>query len=68
MLIEFIREQVMEGLINLRKIPTESNIADLLTKLIVSKTFTIKAMHLLGEMGMSLNVNKSCDELNFKKE
>jgi hypothetical protein len=59
MLIEFIREQVMEGLINFRK---------MLTKLIVSKTFTIKAMHLLGEMGMSLNVNKSCDELNFKKE
>jgi hypothetical protein len=48
MLIEFIREQVME-----------SNVADLLTKLIVGKTFTIKAMHLLGEMGMSLNVNES---------
>jgi hypothetical protein len=56
MLIEFVREQVMEGLIELRKIPTESNVADLLTKLIVGKTFTIKAMHLLGEMGMSLNV------------
>jgi hypothetical protein len=25
-------------------------------------------MHLLGEMGMSLNVNESCDELNFEKE
>ena len=49
MLIEFIREQVMEGLIELRKILTESNVADLLTKLIVGKTFTIKAMHLLGE-------------------
>ena len=68
MLIEFVREQVMEGLIKLRKIPTESNVADLLTKLIVGKTFTTKAMHLLGEMGMSLNVNKSCDELNFEKE
>jgi hypothetical protein len=67
MLIEFIREQVMEGLIELRKIPTESN-ADLLTKLIVGKTFTIKAMHLLGKMGMSLNVNESYDELNFEKE
>ncbi|MFO0446982.1 MAG: Ty1/Copia family ribonuclease HI, partial [Planctomyces sp.] len=65
MLIEFIREQVMEGLIELRKIPTESNVADLLTKLIVGKTFTTKAMHLLGEMGMSLNMNESSDELNF---
>ena len=68
MLIEFIREQVMEGLIELRKIPTESNVADLLTKLIVGKTFTIKAMHLLGEMGRSLNVNESYDELNFEQE
>jgi hypothetical protein len=68
MLIEFIREQVMDGLIELRKIPTESNIADLLTKLIVGKAFTIKAMHLLGEMGMSPDVNESCDELNFEKE
>jgi hypothetical protein len=68
MLIEFIREQVMEGLIELRKIPTESNIADLLTKLNVGKTFTIKAMHLLGEMGMSLNVNEGYDELNFEQE
>jgi hypothetical protein len=34
----------------------------------VGKTFTIKAMHLLGEMGMSLDVTESCDELNFEKE
>jgi hypothetical protein len=58
----------MEGLIELQNIPTKSNVADLLTKLIIGKTFTIKAMRLLGEMGMSLNVNKSCDELNFEKE
>jgi hypothetical protein len=68
MLIEFIREQVMEGLIELRKIPTNSNVADLQTKLIVGRAFTIKAMHLLGEMGMLLYVNKSYDELNFEKE
>ena len=68
MLIDFVREQVMEGLIELRKVPTKSNVADLLTKLIVGKSFTIKAMHLLGEMGMSINVNESCDELNFEKE
>jgi hypothetical protein len=67
MLIEFIREQVMEGLIELQKIPTESNVADMLTKLIVGKTFTIKAMHLLGEMRMSVNVNESYDELNFEQ-
>jgi hypothetical protein len=59
---------VMEGLIELQKIPTESNVADFLTKLIFGKTFTIKAMHLLGEMGMSPDVNESCNELNFEKE
>jgi hypothetical protein len=47
--------QVKEGLIELRKIPTESNVADMLTKLIVGKAFTIKAMHLLGEMGINLD-------------
>jgi len=68
MLIEFIREQVIEGLIELWKIPTESNVADMLTKLIVDKALTIKAMHLLGEMGMSVDVNESCDELYYEKE
>ncbi len=54
MLIEFIREQVLEGLIELKKKATEANVADMLTKLIVGKTFTMKAMHLLGEMGLEL--------------
>jgi len=58
----------MEELIEVRKIPTESNIADMLTKLIVGKAFAIKAMHLLGEMGMSVDVNESCDELYYEKE
>jgi hypothetical protein len=44
-LIEFIREQVLEGLIELRKIAAEANVADMLTILIISKTFTIKALH-----------------------
>jgi hypothetical protein len=68
MLIEFIREQVVEGLIELRKIPTESNVADVLTKLIVSKAFTIKAMHLLGEMRITIDMNESCEELNYEQE
>jgi hypothetical protein len=54
MLIEFIRGQVLEGLIELRKISTIENIADMLTKLPVGKSFTIKAMHLLGEIGIEL--------------
>jgi hypothetical protein len=60
MLIEFVREQVMDGLIELRKISTEANIADMLTKLLVGKSFTMKAMHLLGhllgEMGVETDL------------
>jgi len=67
MLIEFIREQV-EGLIELQKIPTESNVADVLTKLIAGKAFTTKAMHLLGEMGITIDVNESCEELYYEQE
>jgi hypothetical protein len=47
---------------------TESNVADMLTKLIVGKAFTIKAMHLLGEMGVSVDENESCDDLYYEKE
>jgi hypothetical protein len=56
MLIEIIREQVMEGLIELQKISTEANIADMLTKLLVGKTFTMKAMNLPGEMGLKTDI------------
>jgi len=61
MLIEFIREQVLEGLIELKQIPTEMNVADMLTKIIVSKDITTKAMHLLGEMGIELDQNSEID-------
>jgi hypothetical protein len=57
MLIELIREQVLEGLIELKKIPTEMNVADMLTKIIVGKDFTNNAMHLLCEMGIELDQN-----------
>ena len=46
----------MEGLIELRKISTEENIADMLTKLLLGKTFTMKTMHLLGEMGVKTDI------------
>jgi len=67
MLIKFIREQVLEGIIQLRKIPTEYNVADMLTKLIVSETFTIKAMHLLGEMGIEFESDTNVD-LTYEQE
>jgi hypothetical protein len=65
--IEFIREQVLEGLIEMKKIPTEMNVADMLTKIIVGKDFTTKAVHLLGEMGIELDQNSEID-LTYKWE
>jgi hypothetical protein len=67
MLIEFVWEQVMERLIELRKIANEANIADVLTKLIVGKTSTMKAMYLLGKMGMELKSNSKITWLLNRK-
>ena len=50
MLVSFIREQVVSGLIDIRKIPTEDNIADVLTKPLSGKSFEEKAHFLLGIM------------------
>jgi hypothetical protein len=61
MLIEFIKEQVMEGLIELRKKATEVNEADMLTKLIVGKRIIMKARYLLGKMGMEFKSNFEYD-------
>jgi hypothetical protein len=49
MLIAFIREQVDRGLIEIRKISSEDNVADILTKIVVGSAFTRKASRLLGE-------------------
>ena len=54
MLIESIREQVVSGLIELKKISSEQNVADVHTKLLFGKDFTTKASYLLGEMGIEV--------------
>jgi hypothetical protein len=48
MLVNYIREQVAAGLIELSKVPTEDNVADLLTKALTGQSFTQKADFLLG--------------------
>jgi hypothetical protein len=48
MLVNFIREQVTSGLIDLRKVATEDNYADVLTKPLMGKSFEEKANYLLG--------------------
>jgi hypothetical protein len=48
MLINFIREKVEEGIITLEKVPTDRNLADVLTKIITGGEFTQKAEQLLG--------------------
>ena len=53
MLVNFIREQVEGGLIQLQKVDTDENIADILTKIIVGPDFTRKANKLLGVIATS---------------
>ena len=48
MLVNFVREQVHNGLIELRKVPTDENVADILTKILKGHMFTKKAEQLLG--------------------
>jgi hypothetical protein len=48
MLINFVREQVESGLIEIHKIPTEDNLADILTKIVTGWQFIEKAEPLLG--------------------
>ena len=44
----------MSGLIELKKISSEENVADVLTKLLFGRDFTTKALYLLGEMGLKV--------------
>ena len=48
MLINFIRYYVTLGLIEVRKVATEDNLADVLTKPLAWKDFAHKAAKLLG--------------------
>ena len=47
MLVNFIKEQVLSGLISIRKVDSANNVADMLTKLDWS-SFAPKAAQLLG--------------------
>jgi hypothetical protein len=49
MMVNFIKEQVESGLINLRKISTHDNIANILTKAVVGTEFILGVEKLLGE-------------------
>ena len=48
MLVNFVKEQVMMGLIEVRKIASKDNVADLLTKALDWKDFELKAAQILG--------------------
>ena len=48
MLINFIRHQVTLGLVDVQKIATQDNVADVLTKPLSWKEFAPKAARLLG--------------------
>ena len=48
MLVNFVREQVHNGLVRLQKVPTKDNLADLLTKIMTGQPYIEKAEQLLG--------------------
>jgi hypothetical protein len=48
MLINFIKEKIEQGIINVQHIDTDDNIADVLTKLLTGFPFECKANKLLG--------------------
>ena len=48
MLFSFIKEQVLSGLISIRKVDSADNVADLLTKPLDWSSFAPKAIQLLG--------------------
>jgi KUP system potassium uptake protein len=48
MLVNYIKEQVSAGLVEIQKVPTSKNIADILTKIVVGDEYRRKALSLLG--------------------
>jgi hypothetical protein len=48
MLVNYVKEQIASGLIQLEKVPTAHNVADILTKIVVGNEFRMKALNLLG--------------------
>jgi len=48
MLINYIKEQVEKGIINIQHIDTDENLADILTKLLTGNPYITKAQKLLG--------------------
>jgi hypothetical protein len=48
MLVQFVREQVQSGLIKVMKVPTEQNLADILTKIVTGEDFHNKKDLLLS--------------------
>ena len=48
MMVNWIRENIEAGLIELRQIPDEANDANILTKIVTGKPFRTKARRLLG--------------------
>jgi hypothetical protein len=48
MLADWLRDQVSLGYIELQKIPTASNLSDILTKIVTGSAFKTKAALLLG--------------------
>ena len=48
MLVNFVREQIHNGLVSLQKVPTKKNFSDILTKIMTGQQYIQMAEQLLG--------------------
>jgi hypothetical protein len=55
MLTQYVAEQVTEGLLQLAKVDTADNVADVLTRIMVGSPYTVKADQLLGIRPLDLS-------------
>ena len=62
MLVNYVREQVVTGLIQIRKVPTVDNLADVLTKIVTGGEFQTKAGLLFGlPVSPAIDIEDSAD-------
>jgi hypothetical protein len=61
MLINYIKEQVEKGIINIQHIDTDKNLADILTKLLTGNPYITKAQKLLGNYSDNIGRKYNCN-------
>jgi hypothetical protein len=68
MLLNFIKEYIDSGMINVQHVDTNDNLADILTKLLTGSPYAIKSHKLLGDQQTHLlNTKNKADKRKFEQ-